>query len=288
MKANKLRVVNNPYEVVISHNKRSLPQKIAEHNDPSRIEWTEVPAKDAPAYYTGEAALRIPDDSEPRYKLSWPLRHGWYNERDYPNWRLLREDIATILKDAITDTLRIKAKTRAQYGCVVIVPDLYERQYVISFLDMLLVEFGFGRVSFFQESAAATYGSGSAGACVVDLGAQKTSICCVDEGACVENSRINLKYGGYDVTEAFIKMLLYHHFPYADINLRRRYDFLLAEELKQRFCTVREMDVTVQLQEFYLRAPSLDTQKYSFKTYDEVILAPMVRVSFLQCPREPD
>lgn len=93
---------------------------------------------------------------------------------------------------------------------------------------------------------------------------------------CIESSRINLKYGGADFTETFIKMMLFDHFPYADINLKRRYDFLLAEELKAKFCTMNEADISVQLYDFHVRASGQDTRKYMFKTYDEVLLAPMV------------
>jgi hypothetical protein len=35
---------------------------------------------------------------------------------------------------------------------------------------------------------------------------------------------VNLKYGGQDVTETFVKMMLHDHFPYADINLWRNID----------------------------------------------------------------
>jgi hypothetical protein len=34
--------------------------------------------------------------------------------------------------------------------------------------------------------------------------------------------------------------MLHDHFPYADINLWRRHDFLLAEELKKNICTMNE------------------------------------------------
>jgi actin-related protein 8 len=52
---------------------------------------------------------------------------------------------------------------------------------------------------------------------------------------------------------------------------------LLAEELKQKFCTMIEADLKVQEYDFHLRAPGQDTRKYTFRTYDEVMLAVMVR-----------
>lgn len=276
MRNNKRRVLPNNKELVVNYNRRTQPEIISEHNDPLRIDWTELSnnRKDAPGYFTGKAALRIPDTSNPRYKLFWPLQRGWYNEHDYSEKKALFDDIATIIEEAIKQHLNLRRKKDwIQYGCVFIVPDLYERQYVIQSLEMLMRDFGFGKVCFIQESLAATFGAGYTSACVVDIGAQKTSICCVEEGMCIENSRINLKYGGADVTETFVKMMLFDHFPYQEINLSRRYDFLLAEELKSKFCTMNEADVSVQLFDFHLRVSGQDTRKYAFKTYDEVLLA---------------
>lgn len=277
MRNNKRRVLPNSKELVVNYNRRTTPESIPEHNDPLRIEWTEIPTNfsAAPEFLTGKEALRIPDYSNPRYKLFWPLQRGWYNERDYDSKTLLYEDISVIIEEAIKNQLNLRRKKDwGQYGCVFVIPDLYERQYVTEILEMLLRDFGFGRVCFIQESLAATFGAGYTSACVVDIGAQKTSICCVEEGMCVDSSRVNLKFGGADVTETFIRMMLFDHFPYTEINLKRRYDFLLAEELKAKFCTMNEADISVQLFDFHLRASGQDTRKYAFKTYDEVLLAP--------------
>ncbi|KNG83489.1 chromatin remodeling complex subunit (Arp8) [Aspergillus nomiae NRRL 13137] len=275
MRQNKRRTLPNSKEMVINYNRRTVPETISEHNDPMRVEWTEIPDA-APEYIVGQAALRIPDASTPRYKLYWPMKYGWCNERDYNSKRLLFLDISLILEDAIKNQLGLTSKKDwLQYSCVFVIPDLYEKSYVTQVLEMLMREFSFARVCFIQESLAATFGAGFTSACVVDIGAQKTSICCVEEGMCIENSRVNLKYGGSDVTEAFVKMMLYDHFPYADINLWRRYDFLLAEELKKNICTMNEASVSVQVFDFHLRVAGQDTRKYTFKAYDEVHLAPM-------------
>ena len=277
MKANKQRLMPNSKELVVNFNTRMQPEIISEHNDPMRVDWTEVPKgkkAEPPNCYTGWEALRVPDDSEPRYKLFWPIQHGWFNEKAYDSKRVLLEDISTIFEEAIKKHLGLSKKREwSQYGCILVIPDLYEREYVTAILDMLMRELGFGRVAFIQEGLAATYGAGYSTACVVDIGAQKTSVCCVEDGLCIENSRVNVKLGGMDVTDAFLKMMLYDHFPYADINLRRRYDWVLADELKRKHATQQSTEVTVQLADFHVRAPSQDTRKYQFKTYDETFLA---------------
>ncbi|KAF2853014.1 actin-like ATPase domain-containing protein [Plenodomus tracheiphilus IPT5] len=278
MRQNKRRVLPNSKDLVSNFNKRTPPDIISEHNDINRIEWTEIPAdsKKAPDFFTGHEALRIPEKSNPRYKLFWPIRNGTFNEKDYLDRNQIYHDVSKILEEAFRNQLGItRMKDLVNYKCVFIIPDLYERQYVTMILDILIRDLGLGKVCLQQESLSATFGAGYGVACVVDIGAQKTSICCVDEGLCAEESRVNLKMGGADITETFIKMMLFGHFPYSDMNLKRRYDFLLAEELKHKFCSMDEGSVTVQTWDFHLRASGQDTRKYVFKTYDETMLSVM-------------
>lgn len=279
MRNNRIRLMPNSKELVVNYNKRRVPDVINEHNDPDRIEWTEINPRKPPSYITGTAALRIPENSNPKYKLSWPIQHGWLNERDYTQRNLLFTDYFLIIEETIKHELGVPKKDWSQYSCVFIIPDLYEKTLVTAALDEFMRDFGFRRTSFMQESLAASFGAGYSISCVVDVGAQKTSVCCVEDGMCVEESRINLKYGGWDVTETYMKMMLFDYFPYADINLRRRYDFLVAEELKQKYCHMSEAEISSGQYEFLLRAAGQDTQKWSFRTYDEVFLAPYVSIS---------
>ncbi|KAI1800637.1 actin-like ATPase domain-containing protein [Daldinia bambusicola] len=280
MRSRKLRVLPNSKELVVNHNRRVESKEISLHNDALQIEWTDVNALEDPnslaSCFIGQAAQRIPDDSNPKFKLWWPMQHGWLNEDDYTTAEHLYDDFETLLDKAIRQELGLTRNSAwKNYSCVFVIPDLYDKKYVEQILKSCMTWFEFSRICFIQESMAATFGAGYTQACVVDVGAQKTSIACVEDGLCVEDSRVNLKYGGYDVTETFLKMMLYDNFPYQDINLRRRYDFLLAEELKIKYCTMNQNDISVQLYNFHLRTPNQPTREYSFKTYDEVLLAPM-------------
>ncbi|KAI0165777.1 hypothetical protein GGR57DRAFT_448705 [Xylariaceae sp. FL1272] len=280
MRANKRKVLPNSKELVVNYNRRTEPEKIPKHNDPQEIEWTDVNALEDPkssaSCFIGNAAQRVPDDSDPKFKLWWPLQYGVLNEDDYTTAEHLFDDFETLLDKAIRHELGLKStSTWKNYSCVFVIPDIYDKRYVEQVLRSCMTWFEFSRICFMQESMAAAFGAGYTQACVVDVGAQKTSIACVEDGLCIEDSRINLKYGGYDVTDTFIKMMLYDNFPYQEINLRRRYDFLLAEELKIKHCTMSQAEISVQQYNFHLRAPNQPTYKYQFKTYDEVILAPM-------------
>lgn len=280
MRANKRKVLPNSKELVQTFNRRTEPEVIRKHNDPLEIEWTDITTLDDPeslaSCFIGNQAGRVPDDSNPKFKLWWPMQHGWWNEDGYTSQEHLFDDFETLLDKALRQELGLKTNSEwQQYSCVLVIPDLYDKQYVEQLLRSCITWFEFSRVCFVQESMAATFGAGYTQACVVDVGAQKTSVTCVEDGLCIEDSRINLKYGGYDITDTFIKMMLHDNFPYQDMNLRRRYDFLLAEELKIRHCTMSQADISTQLYHFHVRAPNQPTRKYQFKTYDEVILAPM-------------
>jgi actin-related protein 8 len=270
MRANKRKVLPQSRDMVTSHNRRHTYDTITDMNDTMRIEWTDVASK--PEYVTGIDALRIPDYSKPRYRLYRPIRHGWLNEADYTSARFLWEDIRVIILEAIKSQLGIQPGDLTQYSCVITIPDYYERTYVTTLLDMALTDFKFSKAAFIQESLAASFGCGVMTACIVDIGDQKTSISCVEDGMIVENSRVNLKMGGEDITNIFVKMMIHNHFPYAEINLKRRYDYLLAEELKTKLLTMTEADISVQMYDFHLRAPDQETRKYTCKIYDEVIL----------------
>ena len=54
---------------------------------------------------------------------------------------------------------------------------------------LLLNDIGFGAIFLVQESVASAMGSGLTSACVVDIGHDKTSISCVEEGVCLRNTR---------------------------------------------------------------------------------------------------
>jgi actin-related protein 8 len=279
MRANKRKVLPNSKELIVNYNRRTPPEKIPEHNDPLRIEWTDISTddkNDVSTYFTGVEAQRIPDDSDPPYKLYWPIQQGWFNEEDYKTRAHLFDDFESVLERALRNDLGLKSSVEwEEYSCVYVIPDIYDKVQLEQILNMCIQKIGFKQVAFVQESLMATFGAGYSSACIVDIGAQKTSISCVEDGMIFEDSRVNIKYGGRDVTDTFIKMMLYDHFPYQEINLMRRYDFLLAEELKIGFCTMNQADISPQLYNFHLRAPNQPTHKYNFKTYDEVILAPM-------------
>lgn len=273
MKFYKRRILPNSHDICVGFNSRSLPESIPEHNDPYRVEWTDV-AEEKKKYYTGHKAVKIPPDSSPKYKLRWPIQHGLFNEEDYSSPQEILGDISLILMDALEEELQITFKSFPDYKVVFIIPDLYDRNYVVNIIQ-LLFEMGFSNVCIFQESMAATYGAGVSTACVIDVGAQKTSIACVEEGMVIPDSRVCLRFGGDDVSTALAKLFVKSSFPYRELDLRRQFDKDLMDELKVKFATTNDADVAVQLYSFFQHSPGQPGNKYQFKTFDEVMLAPL-------------
>lgn len=283
MRFYKRRVVPSSHEIVVSFNQRAIhkPERIPDLNDPNRIEWAHPETEKWPLSYTGADAFKIvselmtPNPKYPYYyQLKYPICHGGLNETDYETPQELLGDISYILVNAFEKDLHVTFKQYSEYNVVFIVPDIYTKSYVDSIVALTL-QMGFSGVSIMQESMAATFGAGVSTACVIDIGAQTSTIACVEEGMIIPDSRVNLKFGGADISLALAKLLLMSSFPYPDLNLARAYDFNLIEELKQQHVTTNDADITVQLYSFIKRAPGKPAEKYQFKVFEEVMLAPL-------------
>lgn len=153
MRHNKRRILPNSRDLVQSYNRRTPPEKITEHNDPYRVEWTDPDRARAPEHFVGNDALRIPDNSNPRYRLFWPIQYGTFNEKDYTSKRRLLNDISVILEEGLKRELGIEKRELKSYSAVLVVPDLYEKNYVTEMLNLLLREFWFSQVCIIQVLA---------------------------------------------------------------------------------------------------------------------------------------
>lgn len=54
----------------------------------------------------------------------------------------------------------------------------------------------------------AAFGAGLSSACVVDVGDEKSHVCCVEDGLSNPFTRLTLNVGGSDITRLFYKLLL--------------------------------------------------------------------------------
>ncbi|MCH0629764.1 hypothetical protein JNB11_07305 [Kocuria palustris] len=283
MKYYKRRILPNSHETACNFNRKQSYEEIPDHNDPDKVEWinlSEDKYKDR-KFFVGDDALKLPIDSKmplgayPQWKLRYPIVEGRFNE-NLPDYNLPQEimgDLTNIIVQSLSDQ---DVTNLDKLKCILIIPDLYDKTYVETWMLIILKLVGFLRVGVIQELVAATFGAGATLACVVDVGAQTTLIACVEEGMIVNDLRIRLNYGGDQVTELFMKFLLEGNFPYNDINLRRHNDdWQLAQQLKELYCTFQDADIAVQLYNFYKRKPYETTKKYDFKVFDSVMMAPL-------------
>ncbi|KAG7224321.1 hypothetical protein INR49_000564 [Caranx melampygus] len=233
----------------------------------SRVKWTNTAHH--PPYLVGDEALYVnPADC---YNIHWPIVRGQLNVHPGPGGSLtaVLADLETIWSYVLQKHLEIPIKDLKYYRCILLVPDIYNRQHIKETVNMLLLNMGFSGITHTgihtinhraQESVCATFGSGLSSACVVDVGDQKTSICCVEDGVSHRNSRLCLAYGGSDVTRTFFWLLQRAGFPYRDCQLSSRLDCQLLQQLKETFChldQVTHQDYKIMNFKHVSRSPAL-------------------------------
>ncbi|KAK0525215.1 actin-like protein arp8 [Tilletia horrida] len=89
MRTNKLRPVTNGRGLTAQYNEGVKPERIPDHNDVYRSDWTDGDSPPEKSFYIGEAALQLPDFSVPAAQEAAhqaSLAATWSE----PHWRLFR------------------------------------------------------------------------------------------------------------------------------------------------------------------------------------------------------
>lgn len=273
MRYYKRKVPFNAHEQVVSYNKNSKPEIIEDQNDPEPISWI----KKADRRYYGSNAQKC---SKETFRIRHPFTKGGsfnVSSPDYASLQDLINDVISLLEHGLSaEGLNLDRAQFSQYKVVLVIPDLFQKAHVETFIRLLLTEMQFQAVAIIQDSLATCYGAGqSSSTCVVNIGAAHTSIACIDEGTVLENSLISLDYGSDDITKLFALFLLQSEFPHQDWDINSSHGWILAEELKKKYITFQDANVTVQLYNFIKRIPDHKTEQFEFKVFDEVTLAPL-------------
>lgn len=273
MRYYKRKVPYNAREQVLTFNRASKPQIIEDKNDPAPVEWI----GEADRNFYGFEATRC---SKEKFLIRYPFdKNGSFNVTSpyYASLQELMNDVISLLEYALSaEGLSINRAQYSQHKVVLVVPDLFEKAHVETFIRCLLTEMQFQAVAIIQESLATCYGAGqSSSTCVVNIGATQTTVACIDEGSVLENSLISLNYGGDDITRLFALLLKQSEFPYNNWDLNSSHGWLCAEELKEKYTTFQDANVTVQLYNYIKRIPGQPLEQYEFKVFDEVMVAPM-------------
>ncbi|KAJ1920954.1 actin-like protein arp8 [Mycoemilia scoparia] len=282
----KRKPVPNAHAQVTSFNQSCQREEIHDHNDPFKVDWTGIEGEyesgsggskghqnDDDVVVVGERAINVADPA--KYIVRYPMQYGFANIGDYQSLEEILGDLQTIWTEVLRIELGVESKDISKYYAVLVIPEIPNKLWVRSLMRVVLNQMGFGAVLIQHNTVLATFGAGTSSACVVDVGAQKTTIACVDDGMCNIDTVVHIKYGGDDITRFFADLLLRSKFPYREIDLARAYDWELINGLKERHCNLDLSQINVRVYSFFVRAPYKQTQKYSIKVYDEVYMAPL-------------
>ncbi|CAE6442101.1 unnamed protein product [Rhizoctonia solani] len=259
------------------YNASVKPATIPEYDNNSPTDWVGTPSHPIgnEEIFIGTKALMLGEPAASSFTVKWPMRGNSLNTRDYDSVQEILSDIETIWSMVLLEELKIP---RSGYKASVQLQGFdhhFDRFYVRELVNVLLVQMGFSQLCIQQESLCAAFGAGLSTACIVDIGAAKTSIACVEEGQVVPDTRITLDLGGDDITEYLYYLLKEINFPLKGSQLHEPTTWGIMTKLKKLMCSLSETDVALNLYEFHAYKPHQDTQVLTVQVYDEPIVAAM-------------
>uniref|UniRef100_A0A8C2L5J8 Actin-related protein 8 n=1 Tax=Cyprinus carpio TaxID=7962 RepID=A0A8C2L5J8_CYPCA len=106
-----------------------------------------MPAACSPLSVSGDQALYVKHTD--CYSIHWPICRGHLNIHSRPGGSLTAAlaDLETIWSHALQKLLEIPLKDLKYYRCILLIPDIYNRQHVKEVVNMLLVKMGFSGMS---------------------------------------------------------------------------------------------------------------------------------------------
>lgn len=257
-----------PPQQISAFNRRSGAETV----QASRVDWKD----DLPGDKVfGEEVLWLNPAGE--FNVHYPIRRGELNLHKDVGGSMsgVMCDLQDIWEYVLRHRLRIDLKQLKQYKAVLVISDIYNRAHLKELTSLLLNKIGFGCCFLVQDHVSATFGAGLGYACVVDVGDQKTSISCVEDGISHPNTRVRLPYGGADITQTFHWMLQKCSFPYKECDQSRPQDAFLLKQLKEDFCHVNLDVCGAQEKTFAVHQPQQEKRRFTLQIGDEAIVAPL-------------
>ncbi|KAJ3679929.1 hypothetical protein LUZ60_016207 [Juncus effusus] len=188
----------------------------------------------------GEDALKI-SPSEP-YCLRRPIRRGHFNiSKNYSSQQVC-EDISAIWNWILSEKLNLQMKDRALYSCILVLPESFDNREIREILSIVLRDLQFSMAVVHQEGLAAAFGNGLSTACVVNLGAQVTSVICIEDGVALPTTNLTLPFGGEDISRCFLwAQKRRKSWPEIQTDpLNKPIDLLMLNKLRETYCQIRE------------------------------------------------
>lgn len=230
------------------------------------FQWTNTEGKDGKTkrFLCGEEAVHLPPDAP--YALRRPMYAGRLNASCEGDVR----KVCGWMVDAWTWVLETKLKLdkhkRKELGAVLILPDVMARWEAKEMVNLVLKELEFGSIVVHQESLAALFGHGSISGCVVSMGAQSTTVCCVEDGVALPETRVTFDFGGDQITQ-YLHWLLVRAkvWPCPEVEPDATpLDCETLDRLKETYCTygTQEDEIPHEAQ-FYVHEVGQLARRYS-------------------------
>ena len=142
--------------------------------------------------------------------------------------------------------MRLPKRNLEYFNCILVTPDIFVKHHLRNVVNMILGKLKLKSLFLHTESVMATFAMAMSSACVVDIGATKINICCIEDGLLVPKSIVRKHYGGDDLNEMLYRLInrnkALHYFPRFSLQPEYHYHKILIEYIKENF-TLTEMDI---------------------------------------------
>eukprot|EP00742_Colponemidia_sp_Colp-10_P008437 GILJ01009140.1.p1 GENE.GILJ01009140.1~~GILJ01009140.1.p1 ORF type:complete len:641 (-),score=104.64 GILJ01009140.1:295-2178(-) len=233
-------------------------------------------------FLVGEEALQL--QQQQPFKVVWPFRRGYLNTsaanqmpgEDTKPLQSVADDVERIFEYVLITKMGLSRKDIRGLHCVLVLPDMLNRDEIKTLVNVILRQLGFKACFLHQESVLACFGAGVSTACVVDIGAQKTNVVCVDDGIMLPSTCVHMDYGGDDMDRFLLKLLTQtstHFFPYPECNPNDLQDASILRRMKESLCSCVQLDELVFPYEFKTHKIDQPTTVYRFNISDNAVIA---------------
>ncbi|KAJ0970294.1 hypothetical protein J5N97_023171 [Dioscorea zingiberensis] len=191
-------------------------------------------------FICGEDALKI-SSTEP-YCLHRPIRRGHFNVSQHYSPQQVFGDLYTIWDWILTEKLHLIQDKRYLYSVILVVPETFDNREIKEMLSIVLRDLEFGSAVVHQEGLAAAFGNGLSTACVVNIGAEVTSVICIEDGAALPTTSMILPYGGVDISRCLLWVQCHHQtWPVNSTDpLVKPIDMVMLNKIKESYCQIRD------------------------------------------------
>ena len=230
------------------------------------FQWTETKDKDAKwkRFLCGEDAVHLPADAP--YVVRRPMYAGRLNASCEGDVRKVCGWMVDAWEWVLKTKLGLDKHKRKEMGAVLLLPDVMTRWEAKEMVNIVLKELEFGSIVVHQESLAALFGHGSISGCVVSMGAQCTTACCVEDGVALPETRVAFDFGGDQITQYLHWLLVRARaWPCSDVRPEATaLDCETVDRLKEAHCTYgRQDDETSHEAQFYVHKVGQLARRYT-------------------------